>query len=146
MAMIEGFSPRLKSRVVHTLLVITLSQCSAAYARLLECQISGLETISVTMNEKLLSVKQHQKATSWRSDGGLTEREVIFHHYSDPMNLKTKLSWEPPHSLVLLKSIAKDGVEFAPDLLFVNWGKGTLKTISTYEDKAETRWTCLRKD
>ncbi len=144
--MIDSFFLGFKTRLINPLLLIALSFSSVAYGAVLDCQIPKLEKISISMKGKILVVKHHQNATSWRPESEFTEREVIFHHYSEPIDPKTKLTWEPPHSLILLKSITKESVEFAPDLLFVNWGKGTLKTISTYEDKAETRWTCLRKD
>lgn len=116
------------------------------HAKSIECNLLGRDRLLIKLASDAVRVKHFEGISSIRDTAVTTERRVLFHHYSDPVDPSKKFNWEPAHSLLVLQSVGKGGVEFAPDLITVNWGKATLRYQSSYHEKAESRWVCVRKD
>jgi hypothetical protein len=139
-----------KLTVICTALVaLTMS---AANARTLECYVpsssfvEGVERVVVKLDGQEISVFETKPERSYQqATKGF--RTVLFHQYSDPkVSVGTNLyNAEPAHSLIALQSNYK-GTEFAADIIVVNWGKGTLKSVSSYQDVFNSRWLCTRPD
>lgn len=119
---------------------------SQVHAKSIDCNLLGRDRLSIKLVGENVHVTHYEGVSSWRVTAVTTERKVLFHHYSDPVDLSKKFNLEPAHSLLVLQSMGTGGVEFAPDLITVNWGKSTVRYQSAYHEKAESRWVCLRKD
>ena len=126
---------------------------TVAFGKGLECWLpsgkdgSEVSRLVVTISGSTVTVhetrseRQYQPALSGA-------RAVLFHQFTDPRIIKSSQPYnvEPPHSIILTKSNYKGEIEFAADIIIVNWGKGTLKSASSYHDSFNTTWRCTRRD
>ncbi len=136
-----------KSAVIFALIACIQSP---AYSKTLDCWLpsakdgSEIKRFEIT-SKASLTVFETRKARSYRKEfAGV--RKVTHSHDSNPKDSRTDLNWEEPHTIILLESRSSDGLEFAPDILIVDWGKGNLKTLTPYDNAVTTRWTCSRLD
>lgn len=134
------------------ILCLLALQFNVASARGLECwlpsRVDGkeLERLVVQMKGSSLSVTETRPE---RADKPASKvlRVVLFHQFTDPIvkGSDRTYSAEPPHSLVLLSSFHRD-LEFAADILVIDWGSGKLKSGSPYHESFQIGWRCKRLD
>lgn len=134
------------------LLSVLSLQFNAVCAKGLECwlpsRVDGkeLERLVVNMTGSNLSVVESRPERAERPASKMS-REVLFHQFTDPRvkGRDRTYSAEPPHSLVLLRSADKE-LEFAADILVIDWGRGKLKSGSPYQESFQVGWRCTRLD
>lgn len=123
---------------------IILFNSFLTYADELNCVLPSLkdgmviEKYRINFTAGRLIVKS-QRQSSFE----IEDRKVLFHSLDNPVeNINgNKLKWEGKTSLILLESKFKNTI-FTPDVIFVDWDKGTLKTATPYQDSFTNRWQC----
>lgn len=133
--------------------MILLCAVTNASGRGLECWLPSLRDgsevnrLEVTVIDENVFVNETRRENLYQSAQG-ESKTVLFHQSTDPKITESLRphNAEPPHSLILMKSNYKNKLEFAADIIIVNWGKGTLKSASSYNDSFNTNWRCTRRD
>jgi hypothetical protein len=142
---------------------MTIRQCAlatlmavmpaVAMAEKLECYLpslkdgSVLERMNISRHEGR-TVVRHLRAERAYRDGSEQPREVLYAHDSNPVEQYAngkQVQWEPPHSVLLLRSASRE-IEFAPDLLVIDWQANRIKTGSPYQTRFIDRWQCVAVD
>ena len=126
---------------------------ASAQGKGLECWLPSLKDgseitrLAVTVVGTDVSVVETRSEKLYQS-AATESKIVLFHQFTDPRVTDSSQPYnvEPPHSLILTKSNYKGKLEFAADIIIVNWGKGTLKSVSSYNDSFAANWRCVRRD
>lgn len=123
-----------------------------ASAMALDCRMRSFDDgrellrLHVSVAGDFVSVLERRPATP-RHRATENLREIQFHHYSNPVEIVRgkERRLEQPHSVLVLKKF-RHASEVAPDILVVDWGKGTLKSSSAYGQEFTINWHCTRMD
>lgn len=122
--------------------VVAVVASASVQAKTLECIITNLRDDRIVLERMTIEIKNdtasvhHIKNADEPDRRREEQRTVLFHYNVDGYRSQT---------LIVLK-LEPGGIEFAPELVGVDWSYGKIQVGSPDLEHFERRWKCVRLD